>query len=287
MDDRPDIIKRGGDQLSRIERFTIGAVRRTFEPGPMDRAVRLCQRHIGSQWITIVTKNLLHVHGAERLPELDPNVSYICASNHRSFFDLYIITAWLVRRGMPHRLVFPVRADFFYDHPLGLFVNGVMSFLAMYPPIFRDRSRAALNLVGLDELAWMLQRGGTFLGIHPEGTRKKDDDPYTLLPVQPGVGRLIHHSRAMVLPVFVNGLLNNLPKQVTSNYDGSGTPVHIVFGKPVDFGDWLAARGSPRVYRAIAERTREAIVALGEEEKAYRANHPSDTKLTHNHGFTA
>ena len=151
--------------------------------------MRFCQRHLGAQWITIVTKNLLNVHGLERLPELDPDKSYICASNHRSFFDLYVVTAYLVRRGMPHRLVFPVRSDFFYDHPLGLFVNGVMSFLAMYPPIFRDRPRAALNLVGLDELAWMLQRGGTFLGIHPEGTRKKDDDPYTLLPAQPGVGQ--------------------------------------------------------------------------------------------------
>jgi len=65
-----------------------------------------------------------------------------------------------------------------------------MSFLAMYPPIFRERSRAALNLVGLDELAWLLRRGGTFLGIHPEGTRGKGDDPYTLLPAQPGVGRI-------------------------------------------------------------------------------------------------
>jgi 1-acyl-sn-glycerol-3-phosphate acyltransferase len=269
--DRPDLIEQGGSKLSPTERFTIQAVRRTFEPGTMDRAVRFCQRHIGSQWITIVTRNLLHVHGLDRLPPLDPTKSYICASNHRSFFDLYVITAYLVRRGMPHRLVFPVRSEFFYDHPLGLFVNGIMSFLAMYPPIFRDRSRAALNLVGLDELAWMLRRGGTFLGIHPEGTRKKDDDPYSLLPPQPGVGRLIHHSHVTVLPVFVNGLLNDLPKQVTSNYDGTGTPVHVVFGKPVEYGGLLEGRGSPRVYRAITERTCEAITALGVEERAYRA----------------
>jgi 1-acyl-sn-glycerol-3-phosphate acyltransferase len=269
--DRPDLVAEGGDRLSRIERFTIGAVRRTFEPGPVDRTVRLCQRYFGAQWITIVTKNLLHVHGLERLPELDPGKSYICASNHRSFFDLYVITAYLVKRGMPHRLVFPVRSEFFYDHPLGLFVNGVMSFLAMYPPIFRDRSRAALNLVALDELAWMLRRGGCFLGMHPEGTRNKGDDAYTFLPAQPGVGRLIHHSRATVIPVFVNGLLNDLPRQVTSNFDGSGTPVHIVFGDPVPYGDLLDRKGSPRTYRAIAERTLGAISALGTEEKEHRA----------------
>jgi 1-acyl-sn-glycerol-3-phosphate acyltransferase len=267
---RPDLIREGGDRLSPIERLNIGAVRATFEPGPLDRAVRFCQRHIGAEWITTVTRNLLHVHGLERLPYLDPSKSYICASNHRSFFDLYVITGYLVKNGLPHRLVFPVRSDFFYDNPFGIIVNGLMSFLAMYPPIFRDRARAALNLTGLDELAWMLQRGGTFLGMHPEGTRGKGDDPYEMLPAQPGIGRLIHRSGVTVLPVFVNGLLNDLPRQVTSNYDGTGVPVHIVFGKPLDYGELSTQRGSPRVYRAIAERTLTAIAELGREESAHR-----------------
>jgi 1-acyl-sn-glycerol-3-phosphate acyltransferase len=269
--ERPDLLTAGKNRLSRIERFTIATIRRTFEPGTVDRAVRLCQKHIGSQWITIVTKNLLHVHGLSRLPALDPTRSYICVSNHRSFFDLYVVTAYLVRRGLPHRLVFPVRAEFFYDSPLGLFVNGVMSFFAMYPPIFRERARAPLNLTGLDELAWLLRRGGTFLGIHPEGTRNKDGDPYTLLPPQQGVGRLIHHSKATVLPVFVNGLLNDLPKQVTSNFDGTGRHVHIVFGEPIDLSEYTDGRGSPRAYRAISERVLEVIAALGTEERAHRA----------------
>ena len=39
--DRPDLIAEGGKQLTRTERFTIAAIRRTFEPGPFDRAVRL------------------------------------------------------------------------------------------------------------------------------------------------------------------------------------------------------------------------------------------------------
>jgi len=273
--ERPDFILEGGDRLSRLERLNIGLVRRTFEPGVVDRAIRFCQRHIGAEWITTVTKNVLHVHGLERLPPFDPAKSYVCASNHRSFFDLYVITGYLVKHGLPHRLVFPVRSEFFYDSPLGLFVNGIMSFLAMYPPIFRDRSRAALNLVGIDELTWLLRRGGTFLGIHPEGTRGKGDDPYTLLPAQPGVGRLIHRSGVMVIPVFVNGLLNNLPRQVTSNWDGSGVPVHIVFGKPVDYAEFCDEKGSPRVYRAIAERTRAVIAALGAEEREHRSGQAS------------
>ncbi|HEX4478974.1 MAG TPA: lysophospholipid acyltransferase family protein [Polyangiaceae bacterium] len=273
--DSPDLIRAGGDRLTALERFNIRAIRRTFEPGGVDTAIRWCQRHIGSEWITLATKNLLHVHGLDRLPPFDPNVSYICAANHRSFFDLYVVTGYLVKHGLPHRLIFPVRAEFFYDHPLGGFVNGVMSFFAMYPPIFRDRSRAAVNLAGLDEAARLVKRGGAFLGIHPEGRRNLESDPYSLLPAQPGVGRIIFNSGATVIPVFVNGLVNDLPKQVSSNFDGTGTPIHIVFGRPVDFGDLLAQRPSPRVYRALADRARDAIVALGPEEREHRAHSSS------------
>jgi 1-acyl-sn-glycerol-3-phosphate acyltransferase len=172
---------------------------------------------------------------------------------------------------MPHRLVFPVRSEFFYDRLTGLFVNGVMSFFAMYPPVFRDRRRALLNVLGLDELVWLLDRGGAFVGIHPEGTRKKDDDPYTLLPVQSGVGRLIHRSHAKVIPVFINGLVNDLPRQIWSNFDGSGIPIHIVFGEPLDVAAHRARPGSPRVYKEIAELAGQRITELGQEEKSHRA----------------
>ncbi len=86
--------------------------------------------------------------------------------------------AELVANGLLHRILFPVRSTFFYDHPLGPFVNGVMSFFAMYPPIFRDRKRAALNLASLDELAGLLRRGG-FFRASTLGTCNKTDDPYT------------------------------------------------------------------------------------------------------------
>jgi 1-acyl-sn-glycerol-3-phosphate acyltransferase len=157
------------------------------------------------------------------------------------------------------------------DNPLGLFVNGAMSFFAMYPPIFRERQRVALNVTSLGELVWLLRRGGTFAGLHPEGTRKLDDDPYTFLPAQTGVGRVIHESRVTVLPVFINGLNNDLRRQVVSNFDNTGQPINVVFGKPVDFGGLLGRRASPRLYRTIAERTLEAISELGAEERRLRS----------------
>jgi 1-acyl-sn-glycerol-3-phosphate acyltransferase len=267
---RPDLAEQGKKRLSFVERALIRFVRHSFEPGPFDRAIRWCQRWIGSTWIHHFTKHLRHIHGFERLPRFAPQQSFIVVANHRSFFDLYVVTAELVRRGLPQRMVFPVRSSFFYTTPLGLFVNGVMSFFAMYPPIFRERRQAALNPTSLGELVWLLRRGGVFAGMHPEGTRKRDDDPYTLLPAQRGVGRIIRDAQVPVVPVFVNGLINDLPKQVWSNFDGTGTPIIAVFGAPVDFGQLLEQPSTPKTHQAIVERALEAVAALGQEEKALR-----------------
>jgi 1-acyl-sn-glycerol-3-phosphate acyltransferase len=172
---------------------------------------------------------------------------------------------------LPHRLVFPVRANFFYDTPLGFLVNGIMSFFAMYPPIFRDRSKFVLNVDSVGELVWLLQRGGSFAGLHPEGMRNLSDDPYRFLPAQPGIGKVIHEAKVGVLPVFINGLSNDLGRQVAGNFDGTGKPIVIVFGAPVDFGNLLGRRPSPRVHREIADRALSAISELGREEHAIRA----------------
>jgi 1-acyl-sn-glycerol-3-phosphate acyltransferase len=219
------------------------------------------QGSVGQWWIRAVTSRLRHVHGIERLPDWDPAGSVVCVANHRSFFDLYVVTAELVARGLPHRILFPVRSNFFYDHPLGPIVNGIMSFFAMYPPIFRDPKRAAQNLESLDELAGLLRRGGFFVGMHPEGTRKKDSDPYTLLPAQGGVGRVIRKAGrgVPVVPVFVHGLGNDFLRQVAGGVTGRGDPIHIVFGMPIDFGDLLDAPESPRTYRHVAEACLQAI----------------------------
>jgi len=268
---RPDLLGTGGERLSLIERASIRFVRSTFRRGPVDALIRTLQHGIGSSWIHHCTKHLRHVHGLSRLPVLEMGQSYILVANHRSFFDLYVIFGDLVRRGLQHRIVFPVRSTFFYDNPLGLFVNGVMSFFAMYPPLFRERKKLILNPASLDELSWLLQRGGMFCGVHPEGTRKKDDDPYTFLPAQRGVGRIIHGARVPVIPVFINGLINDLPRQVASNFDGTGRDILVVFGKPVDFGALLDEPASARTEQRIADTAMEAIAELGQEEKRLRA----------------
>jgi 1-acyl-sn-glycerol-3-phosphate acyltransferase len=272
--DRPDLLADPKGQLSRIERIQIAAIRRTFEPGSLNDAIRWCQHTIGCWWITTVTDNLRHVHGVERVPDLDPAQSFILASNHRSFFDLYVVVGDMVKRGLRHRLMFPVRSEFFYDRPLGFFVNGVMSFFAMYPPIFRERKRAALNLVGLDETVWMLKRGGCFLGIHPEGRRNLTDDPYTLLPAQPGVGQIALRAKPIIVPLFINGVTNDFAGEfVRSQRRGThrSHPVILSFGAPIDYSDLTQRPPRIALYKKASDRINDSITALMPRERALRA----------------
>lgn len=260
------------DALSSLERFQVRFIRSTFDFDALSNAVAFSQRQLGSRWIMAVTANLRSVYGLDRLPVFDPNESYICVANHRSFFDLYTVTSYLVREGLlPHRLVFPVRSKFFYDTVPGFFVNGAMSFFAMYPPIFRERKRLHLNLSSLQEVERLLKKKGVFVGIHPEGTRGQGEDPYALLPAQAGVGKVIHGARVKVIPVFINGLINDFTGQIRSNFDRSGTPVNIVFGKPVDFGNLLDKPSSPKVHKEISEAALAEVARLGQEEKMIRS----------------
>lgn len=269
---RPETFAEGRDKLSTLEWLNIRFIRWSFRNRRVNAFLRWCQRYLGSFWVHHCTKHIRHVHGLERIREiLDGQESVVFVANHRSFFDMYVANTVLFRAGFRQRLLFPVRATFFYDHPLGFFVNWVMSFFSMYPPIFRDRKRAVLNHVAFGELSAELTAGRS-VGIHPEGTRNKDEDPYSFLPAQTGVGRLIHLAGVRVVPIFVNGLGNDLKRQIAGNFDGTGTPVILVFGAPIEFSELMQAPASPKSYRAIADRCMEAVSELGQEEKQLRAD---------------
>jgi 1-acyl-sn-glycerol-3-phosphate acyltransferase len=59
-------------------------------------------------------------HGIEHLRHVQRADRLLLVSNHRSFFDLFVIV-WMLwhRTQAPRRLVMPVRAPYFYSHPTG------------------------------------------------------------------------------------------------------------------------------------------------------------------------
>jgi 1-acyl-sn-glycerol-3-phosphate acyltransferase len=173
------------------------------------------------------------------------------------------------------RLHFPVRSNFFYDQPLGIAVNAAVAGGAMYPPIYRQAERRALNDEALDRMVEILQRRGNVLGMHPEGTRGKGDDPYTFLPAQPGVGKLALTAQPVVIPAFLLGLGNNIVDDIRANFSREARrsrAIIAVFGKPIDYRDLCAEKPRPTLYKKCADRFMVEVKKLSLREKELRAD---------------
>src|SRR5688572_12370227 len=147
---------------------------RAMNSGAWKRFWTFCQRHIGSLWIYLATYNLMNVRGIGNFERADPDRPVVLVANHRSFFDMYTVSSALFRRTRrPIVLYFPVRAKFFYESPLGWFVNLVMGWWAMYPPFFREQKEGVkrnFDKFSVRELVRLCSRGrGHVIGFHPEG----------------------------------------------------------------------------------------------------------------------
>jgi len=229
------------------------------------------QRHVGSLWIKICTYNLMNVFGLENIEKATPEKPLLLVANHRSFFDMYTVSSVIFRQTKrPINLYFPVRAKFFYTSPLGWFVNLVMGWFSMYPPFFREEKEAGkreFDKFSLRKLIQIASVGyGTIIGFHPEGKRNLNENPYDFLPAQPGVGAVIIKAKPQVIPVFIAGLGNDLPKQVLGNWTG-GEKVRIWFGEPVDLSEFYAKSDRLRTHKEIADFLMSKISELGEQDR--------------------
>jgi 1-acyl-sn-glycerol-3-phosphate acyltransferase len=263
-------------KLRMAERFNL-AVGRAINRSRTGRAAQdVFLRGVGYAWMRWALSTHMLVDGIDGFRALNPDKGVLLVTNHRSFFDLYAVSVafFAARTKWIDRLAFPVKADFFYQRPLGLVTNLAAGGGVMYPPFWRDRARARLNRESLTELVDMLSRKGWIVGFHPEGTRGKGADPYELLPMQPGAGELALKSDALVVPVFIGGLSNNVLSEVRKGFSRNARqdPCICVFGEPIDLSDLRAERPGAATYSRAGERFRDAILALAEREKALRAD---------------
>jgi 1-acyl-sn-glycerol-3-phosphate acyltransferase len=261
-------------RLTRVEQAALALARFVNERPRVKALQQLYFKRVNANWVGYCTRNLLHVEGLERLQSLSPSRGVLLCANHRSFFDHYITAQIILKRvEWAHALLFPVRSHFFYDTWRGVLINALFGGMAMYPPIFRDAARLSHNAASLELLVRWLQRPGVVVGFHPEGTRGKSEDPYSLMPAQPGVGRLISRAHPITVPVFINGLRNDFATQMVSNFraEQHRRPVIAVFGAPIDFGHLLQERPRPALYKQLAGRVMDELRALGERERELRA----------------
>jgi len=257
--------------LQPIERVGFNLTRR-MNFGAWKRFWTWCQRYIGSLWIYFATYNLMHVFGIENLENTDPSRPVVLVANHRSFFDMYTVSSVMFRRTKrPITLYFPVRAKFFYDNPAGWVVNLIMGWWSMYPPFFREEGQGEkrkFDRFSVRELIRLASTGeGHIIGFHPEGKRNLNADPYSFLPAQPGIGKVILNAEPQVIPVFVAGLGNHLPKQILGNWTG-GEKVRIWFGEQIDLSGFYGKRDSLRTQKAISDHLMSKIGELAEKDRA-------------------
>src|SRR5436305_254770 len=259
--------------LSPFERFAFRLAWR-MNRGAWKRFWTFCQSTLGAGWIYVSTYNLLRVYGLEHVESVSHERPLLLVANHRSFFDMYVVSTVLFRKARWRKqLFFPVRGRFFYDSIGGLLLNFLMGWWSMFPPFFAGGENPLIEKREFDKFSMRLltqlcrEGAGNVIGFHPEGTRNKAADPYTYLRPQPGVGKLIKDARPQVVPVFIAGLGNDLVRQVTGNWRG-GETVRVRFGPSIDFSEFQDRRDSVRTYKEIADFVMEKIAELGEQDRA-------------------
>jgi 1-acyl-sn-glycerol-3-phosphate acyltransferase len=253
--------------LTRTER-TAFRVMRFLNQGGGSAVAWIWQRWVMTPLVGLLVRGRLRIHGLERLQDVPPGAPILLVANHRTFFDLFIL-GWVLITRLGRRVSFPVRSNFFYETVPGLLIGMTFTGGSMFPPFFRSTEKKAMNRRSLDILLAKLRTPGQAVGFHPEGTRNKTDDPYTLLPAQPGAGELALKARPVVLPAFILGLSNSLWAEVKASWRGE-RPVIAVFGAPVEVPE-IAGETRLAHHKRFADQINKRIASLGAEERALRS----------------
>ncbi|MDP3278572.1 MAG: lysophospholipid acyltransferase family protein [Deltaproteobacteria bacterium] len=222
---------------------------------------------IGKLWVYLGTSKLTSVDGLEHVRNIDRSRGVVLVSNHNTMWDFYVISSVLLRStDWVERMYFPVRSSYFYERLDGVLVNALMSAMAMYPPVLREKERKAFNRFVVDFITDEASRPGSLIGYHPEGTRNKTAEPYTLLSANAGIGEIIYQAQPVVIPVCIMGLVPDLVTQVRGNFDGTGMPVTVNFGAPIDLSERCSMPQGPEAYRALADYLRLSIMRVGQKD---------------------
>ena len=261
--------------LTRAERFNVRAVEAWHRVPFLSMLSRRLGYHVSVPAILAVVGNLVRPHHFERLREVDPTDGILLCGNHRSYLDPFTISA-LAWRVLPAtaRFVVPSRTEGLFDRWWSLFANLFLAFGNIYPPIVRGSRGAAWGKQVTQTLIDHLNSGRRIVvPIHPEGGRNKLPDPYRLMRGRPGLGKIIHQTRAAVFPIFLIGFPRGPRALLSANYRRGARKdpkVHAVMGPPVDFSAERALPGSPALYYDISQKLIAAIAALIPEERRLR-----------------
>jgi 1-acyl-sn-glycerol-3-phosphate acyltransferase len=176
------------------------------------------------------------------------------ASNHASNLDpLFVGTA------APRRIRYLAKKELFSNR----FFRFVLLKICGALPVDRDQ----MDRSTLREVFTLLEREEMLL-VFPEGTRTHDGK---IGEAKLGVGMIAHRSRATVIPVYLSGSYDILPRHSTRIRCNRCT---VRFGTPVGLDELYARGKSKEVYRDIGSRIMESIRKLEDDAKhAHQTTH--------------
>lgn len=172
----------------------------------------------------------LRVSGRDNIPG---NGGFIIASNHRSNLDPILLGVAC------NRIInFMAKED--------LFKNRVFSYLLFKVGAFPLKRHSA-DIAAIREAIKRLRQGFGLL-IFPQGTREQRRE----MDVQPGIGMLASRAKAAIVPAFISGSEEALPRGAKWFHCAK---IRVAFGKPLFFAE-------EKPYPQIAHEVMAEIIKL-------------------------
>jgi len=172
----------------------------------------------------------------------------IIASNHCSNLDPVVVGC-----AFPRRLRYLAKSSLFKVPVLGLIIR----WLGAIPARREETAGAA---AALKTLIRLIDSGESVL-VFPEGQRSPTGE---LQPLEEGVGMLAAKTRRPVIPVFIRGSYEALPRHRLLYKPAKIT---VFFGKAIDTKTLAGEFSSKEIRRIVTKRLEEELNNLSEKAK--------------------
>jgi long-chain acyl-CoA synthetase len=186
----------------------------------------------------------LRAEGLENLPD---GGQFIIAPNHVSYLDAFVVAAALPQ-DVPRRTYWAGWTGAAFGNPL----TRLVSRLAQVVPV--DPERAGLSSLAFG--AAVLARGQNLVWF-AEGERSRTG---SLQPFKPGVGMLLDHYPVPVVPVFIRGTYEAMPR---GRFLRRLENVTVTFGEPFDPD---GPEGDAGTREQVVEALRGRVLELGQHQ---------------------
>jgi long-chain acyl-CoA synthetase len=206
-----------------------------------------------SKILYILNRELVRVlfrqqtHGYDLLSR---DTQLVFTPNHASYLDPFVLAAALPQDRL-HRTYWAGWTGAAFHNP----INTLVSRLAKTIPIDPEK-----GLFSSLALAAAVLKEGKSLVWFPEGRRSPSGD---LQAFRPGIGILLAHIDATVVPVFISGTETAMP---VGKVLPKRTKIHVTFGRPVSSRE-LAGMGGEHLRERIAAALHDRVAALAGEER--------------------